>query len=112
MTRHTDLYFNDILHAAAKIQRYTRGMAFAEFKRDDKTVDAVIRNLHVIGEAARSVPIHVQNKNPQVPWRDIIAMRNILIHEYFGVDAAIIWKTVREDLPVLKKAIAAIRTEK
>lgn len=75
------------------------------FAQDQRTVDAVIRNLEIIGEAARHIPPEVQAKFPNLPWEEMRAMRNLLIHEYFGVDLWIIWQTTQEDLPSLVQQI-------
>lgn len=91
----------DILDATASVRNYTSGMSFDEFVRDRRTVDAVVRNLIVIGEAAARVPDEVCDKCPEVPWADMRAMRNFVIHEYFGVSDAILWDTVQQDLPAI-----------
>ena len=75
----------DILDAIRKIRNYTTGMTYEIFSGDSKTIDAVIRNLEVIGEAAAATPADFQNEHPGIPWEDMRAMRNVLIHEYFGV---------------------------
>jgi uncharacterized protein with HEPN domain len=76
-------------------------MSRQAFMSDSKTLDAVVRNLEVIGEAAKKVPKEIQVKNPQVEWRKIASLRDILIHEYFGVDREIVWDIVENKLPVL-----------
>jgi uncharacterized protein with HEPN domain len=91
----------DILEAIEKIRNYTAGMTFEIFAADNKTIDAVIRNLEVIGEATASVPEDFQNGHPEIPWADMRAMRNVLIHEYFGVSVPIVWDTIGRDLPAL-----------
>ena len=88
----------DILDAIGKIQDYVKGMKFADFQSDPKTVDAVIRNFIVIGEAARSVPKEITDKYPGVPWRLMGDMRNFAIHEYWGVELQTIWETIKKDL--------------
>lgn len=75
------------------------------WQNDEKTVDAVIRNLEVIGEASSHLPIEIQEQYPDVPWSMMKGIRNILAHEYFGVDLEIVWKTVQDDLPILKKRL-------
>jgi len=92
----------DILDAVEKIVRYVEGMSFQTFCEDRKTVDAVIRNITVIGEAARSVPDEITERYQGVPWRDMRDMRNVLIHEYFGVSLEILWQTIHDDLMPLK----------
>jgi uncharacterized protein with HEPN domain len=85
MSRDYKVYLEDILEAAARINNYTSGLSKDQFKADDKTLDAVIRNLEVIGEAAKKVPKGVRKKAPEVDWKRIAGLRDILIHEYFGV---------------------------
>lgn len=96
---------HDILTAAQKIQRYTEGMSFAQFAEDEKTIDATLRNLIVIGEAAANVPDGAASRFPDLPWAEMKGMRNIVIHEYFGVSLAIIWHTITDDIPDLQRAL-------
>ena len=103
------LYITDILESAKKIKKYIKDMTLADFKRDDRTLDAVIRNLEVIGEAAYNLPKEFKKKYPEIPWQAVSDMRNKLVHEYFGADSEIIWKTINEDLPVLAKKIGQIK---
>jgi uncharacterized protein with HEPN domain len=98
----------DILEAIGKIRTYTTGMTVEIFTADNKTIDAVIRNLEVIGEAAASVPADFQVEHPEIPWEDMRAMRNVLIHEYFGVSVPIVWDTVKRDLPPLAADIVKV----
>lgn len=91
----------DILNAIASVQQYVDGMKFSDFIADRKTVDAVIRNLIVIGEAATHIPDKVCADNNVIPWRDMRAMRNFVVHEYFGVSDRILWDTVMNDLPLV-----------
>ena len=91
----------DILDCIVKIQRYTNGYTFDDFQDDDKTIDSVLRNLEIIGEAARHVPAEVRAQHSDLPWVEMLTMRNIVIHEYHGVNLRIIWQTVKEDLPPL-----------
>ena len=100
--RDPDLLLEDILAAVRKIARYTSGMDEEQFRQDDKTVDAVVRNLEIIGEATRHLPEDFLARHPDVPWRQIAGMRNRLVHEYFGVDLDLIWQVIREHLPQLQ----------
>ena len=95
------LRIQDILEAIAKIQRYTRGMTLESFSADEKTVDAVIRNFIIIGEAASQISQDVRDRYPAVPWSVIRNMRNVLAHVYFGVSLPIVWQTISEDLDPL-----------
>lgn len=99
------LRVDDILDAVARIERYIEGLTFEQFKSDQKSVDAVVRNLEVIGEAVRHLMATSDDLPQNVPWTDIAGMRNVLIHEYFGVDLPIIWQTVTIDLPVLRSEL-------
>jgi len=91
----------DILDAVEAVQRYTEGMTYEAFTADRKTVDAVIRNLIVIGEAAVRLPDDVALAHPDIPWKDMRDMRNFVIHEYFGVSDKILWDTLQRDLAPL-----------
>jgi len=105
------LRIEDILGAILKIQDYTAGMDQRGFVADSKTFDAVLRNLTIIGEAIRHVPDAVTIRFADVPWDRMRAMRNFLVHEYPSVDTAIVWHTIREDLPppvpMLQRVLAA-----
>ena len=98
-------YLRDILQAADDILAFVEGMDFPTFYADRRTNLAVVRALEIIGEAARHVPASMRRRHPQVPWQDMVDMRNKLIHEYFGVDMEVLWRTVQEDLPPLADAI-------
>ena len=100
--RDSRLRIDDILGAITNIETYVAGMSFDEFRGDQKTVDAVIRNLEVIGEATPHLSADQEALPADVPWADIAGMRNILVHEYFGVDLNIIWQTIASDLPALR----------
>jgi uncharacterized protein with HEPN domain len=90
MPRDTSVYFEDILTAAARIASYIEGLDRGSFGADPKTVDAVVRNLEIIGEAVKQVPASAGEAGPDVPWAKIAGLRDILIHAYFGVDLDIV----------------------
>lgn len=102
------LYLEDIQDSIRKIEKYTRGSDFEKFSRDEQMIDAVVRNLSIIGEAVRNVPKEIKARNPDVAWNEIKGMRNKVIHEYFGIDEEILWKTIQDDLPIFKKQIAKL----
>lgn len=108
MRRTYKLFVEDILEATEKIKRYTRGLTYETFVKNEMVVDAVIRNLEMIGEASRNIPEDVREEYPDIPWRRMIGLRNIVVHEYFGVDLGIVWKIATSNLPETKAKIAAM----
>ena len=101
------LYLEDIQSSVQKIEKFTKGLTLQKFQRDALVMDAVIRNLEVIGEASKNIPDKFKTKYPDIEWKKITALRNILAHEYFGVDHEILWDIVASKLPELKKAVNA-----
>lgn len=99
-------YLRDILDHVEMAARFAAGTTFDEFCDNDEKSLAVIRALEVIGEAARHLPESMREQYPGIPWSNMIAMRNVLIHEYFGIDLRVVWKTVHQDLPPLRVTVA------
>ena len=108
MPRDYKAYLEDIVQAAQKINRYISGLSLQTFSSDEKTIDAVVRNLEVIGEAVRNIPVDIRERYPEIEWRRIAGLRNILIHEYFAISMKIIWDIARNKLPILEKEIKKI----
>jgi uncharacterized protein with HEPN domain len=104
---HVD-YLRDILDAAGKAREFAQGLDFEQFASDDRTTFAVVRALEIIGEAAKKVPPAVRERYPDVPWQEMAGIRDKLIHDYFGVDLRVVWRTLHEDLPPLRAQIAQI----
>jgi len=98
----------DMVESIDLIEEYVKNMDRNSWSQDRKTIDAVIRNLEVIGEAVKHLPAELQERYPDIPWFHIQGMRNLLIHEYFGVDTDILWQTIEKDLPSLKSRILEI----
>jgi uncharacterized protein with HEPN domain len=94
-------YLRDMLENALRAIQFVGGMDYNGFKKDNKTVYAVIRAVEIIGEAARNIPEDVRAKYPNIPWRDVAGMRSKLVHQYFGVNMEVVWQTIQEDLPTL-----------
>ena len=93
------MYLEDIQMAMNRIEEYISGLNFIDFKRDYKTVDAVIRNFEIIGEASKNLPQEIKEKYSEIPWREMYLLRNKVTHEYFGVDYEIIWDVASNYLP-------------
>jgi uncharacterized protein with HEPN domain len=100
--RDPDLLIQDMLEAVQKITHYIAGIEHDAFLCDEKTIDAVVRNLEVLGEAARQLPDDFTSRRPFIPWNKIAGLRNRIVHDHFGLDLEIIWQIIHHDLPPLK----------
>ena len=105
------VYLDDILESIEKIESYLDDVSENEFENNPEKQDAVIRRLEIIGEAVKHIPQNIREKYSDIPWREIAGMRDIMIHEYFGVSISLIWKTVNTDLIKLKNKLLNIRNE-
>jgi uncharacterized protein with HEPN domain len=105
------LYLEDILKAINSIEDFVRDLTFNEFSKDKKTVDAVIRNLEIIGEASKHIPSDIRGKHREIPWKSMSGMRDIVIHKYFEVALDRVWKTVKERLPEVKSSVEKVLIE-
>ncbi|MGB3512775.1 MAG: DUF86 domain-containing protein [Microcoleaceae cyanobacterium] len=101
MSRNLQLYFEDIIVASDKVMRYTEGMGLREFVADERTFDAVVRNLQIIGEAVKQIPPEMRSRYPQVEWRKIAWLRDVLAHAYFSLQDEMIWVLVQTKIPEL-----------
>ena len=108
MPREYKLFLSDILKATNKVQTFTEGLTFEEFSEDELIIDAVVRNLEIIGEAVKRVPESITSKRPDVEWKKIAGLRDILIHAYFGLDMEIIWDLIRNEVPLLQRVVNEI----
>jgi len=107
MSRKIELYLNDILISIKRIEDYAKNLSFGEFTKDQKTIDAVIRNLEIIGEAVKKIPHKIRSKYAY-DWRSVAGLKDILIHKYFGVSIKIVWDIIKNELLELEKLIKKI----
>jgi uncharacterized protein with HEPN domain len=108
-SRSVDLYLDDLIEAGKAILSYVDNISFEEFKTDRMRQSAVIREFEIIGEAVGKLPDELKMSSPDVAWQDIKDFRNLLAHEYFGVDLEIVWQVVQADLPALIRQVEALR---
>ena len=105
--RDAHVFLRHILDAIERIDEYVPSNKQA-FLNDSQCQDAVMRNLAVIGEAVKKVPTSIRAQHPEVPWKEVAGMRDVLIHDYVSVDTTLVWDTVQRDLPILKSAVTAL----
>lgn len=108
MLRDIRVYLLDILERCERITRYVEGLDQEQWSKDERTQDAVLRNLEVIGEAVKRLPADLRRRNPEIPWQDIAGLRDILIHEYEGVDFTIVWDIAVNEVPPLRQAVSEL----
>jgi uncharacterized protein with HEPN domain len=106
--RPINLLLSDILESIDRIPKYIEGLSFDAFSNDQKSIDAVVRNLEIIGEAANRLPDEFKGNHTEVEWHKVVGLRNRIIHDYFGVDLKIIWQIIHADLPALRKILSKI----
>jgi uncharacterized protein with HEPN domain len=102
------VYLGDILESAELIESYIASISEGEFYNSGEKQDAILHRLQIIGEAAKHIPTAYRQTWSQVPWKDIAGIRDIIVHEYFGITLSMIWKTAVEDIPLLKQQILTI----
>ncbi len=106
--RHYKLYIGDILDAISKIEKYTKGFTRSKFQKNSLVSDAVVKNLEVIGEASKRIPVDIKRQIPAIEWKKIVGLRNILIHEYSAIDRDIVWDIIENKLPTLKTQLIQV----
>jgi len=105
MKKDPKIFLKHILESIDEIEKYIKRFSKGDFLKDRKTQDAVVRRIEIIGEAVKNLPADYKKKHKEIKWREIAGMRDILTHEYFGIDLNIVWRTVKKDIPQLKKKV-------
>jgi len=111
MPREYKMFLNDILKAIEKIEKYSKDLTFEDFSKNDLIQDGVVRNLEIIGEAVKNIPPEIRSKKPEINWKKIAGLRDILIHAYFGIDLELIWDIVKNKIPLLKEKTLELLSE-
>lgn len=109
--RSSSLLVYDIYQSIEKIEKFTRGISFDQLMGDERTKDAILRNLQVIGEASKNLPESLIADHPEVDWSGLAGVRDIVTHRYFRVDWHLLWTSIHDELPVLKKQIQSLKEE-
>jgi uncharacterized protein with HEPN domain len=102
-------FIDDILVAIGKIEKYSLNLDFETFRENEMVLDALVRNFEIIGEATKNIPFEIRDKYPEIEWKEMIGFRNVIIHGYFQLDTDIIWDTLRNNIPSLKKHIQHLK---
>ena len=106
--RPTEILLNDIRRSIGRILEYTDKMSLEDFSRDQKSIDAVARNLEIMGEAANRLPDEFKECYSEIEWYRIVGLRHRIVHEYFGIDLEIVWQILQKDLPALRQSLSRI----
>ncbi|MDF0591378.1 HepT-like ribonuclease domain-containing protein [Candidatus Methanocrinis natronophilus] len=111
MKKDPEVFLDHILESIDLIEDYSEGVTESEFIRSSSLQDMIVRRIEIIGEAVKNLPDDLKREHPQIPWRDIAGLRDIVVHQYFGLDLELIWDVVEKDIPQLKPEILRIRDE-
>jgi len=108
MKKDSRIFLKHVLESISIVELHTLSFTESQFLKNIQLQDAVTRRLEIIGEAVKNLPLNLRNKYPQVPWKKIAGLRDMLIHEYFNTDLVLVWRVIKRELPKLKKQIEKI----
>ena len=108
MKKDPKIFLLDILDSVENIEKYTKNITKDQFFDNLQVQDAVVRRIEIIGEAVKNLPNEVRKKHPEIPWKDIAGTRDVIVHDYSGIDIDLVWEIVHDNIPKLKKQIANI----
>jgi len=111
MKKDAKTFIDHIMECICLIEKYKKDCTKQKFMHDVQLQDSIIRRIEIIGEAVKNIPREIKNKYPEIAWKEIAGMRDILTHEYFGIDLELTWETVKKDIPKLKKQLTTIIKE-
>ena len=106
MSRRSKLFLEDIIESCQRVRKYSAGLSFEQFSTDERTIDAVVRNLEIIGEAVKNLPAELTAARPEINWKNIARFRDIVIHHYFKIDMDVVWDIVLNKIVALEEAVS------
>ena len=109
MVKDVSVFLGHILESMAAIDSHVQGLSYEQFTHDIKTQDAVMRRFEIIGEAVKNIPDNIKTEHPEIQWKQIAGLRDILIHQYFGIDLQLVWRALTEKIPDTRLAITLVK---